>query len=266
MKNSFLNKYTLLFSLLIIFQSCKKGVEAVPEFVRPVRVEFKGLVLNDSLELISAGKVIGKAFETEFRMSSVYYNPNELITVRRIADKKVFAEFQVTKAPFKQVKILYYDGVTLADNLALTPVTNPANVGVRLRFSSSFKDVFKGPVDVEIFDTVIDWDTWQYTYISVKTVTGVNAVFGDFFELPPLQDETHSYMYRVYKSGTKEPPFTDLKDVIFEGPSMEYGELIGSYSFTGGDSRLLSLSPQLSMTDREIVTGYTAIDFSAPFK
>ena len=94
----------------------------------------------------------------------------------------------------------------------------------------------------------------------------MTATFGDFFELPPLTDPSHSYMYKVYKAGTDEPPFTDLTNVKFDAPEYEYGELVNGYSYVAGESYLLSLSPSLGMGNVEFVYGYGTIDFAAAFK
>lgn len=99
-----------------------------------------------------------------------------------------------------------------------------------------------------------------------QKVSGITAAFGEFFELPPLVDPSHNYMYKVYKEGTMEPPFTDMTNVKFEVPEYEYGELVNGYAYVAGESYLLSLSPSLSMGDVEFVSGYSAIDFAAAFK
>jgi len=269
MKAPFLYLYIIYcVCLLATLPACKKGELVNTPQERAVKMEFKGAILNDTLEFVSNNKVIGEAINTWFKMTNVYYNPHEKIQLRKKADGKVVGEFEVMPVPFLQVKRIFYDGVTATDKLELTPVSDTNNMGFRLKFATTFKDFYGGPVDVEILHLHIDYNTFEFKFTPLKTISGVTTTFGEFFELPPLATVEDSYVFKVYKAGTKDLPYTSLKNVELSNPDFYYGDLVNTYYFVAGDSRLLSISPYISFNgDHDVVTdGYSVEDFSSAFK
>jgi len=261
--------YIFFVCLLVILPACKKEELVNTPQERAVKVEFKGAILNDTLEFVANNKVIGTAINTSFIMTNVYYSPNEKIQLRKKADGKVVGEFEVMATPFLQVKKIFYDGKTATDKLDLTPPSDTNNMGFRLKFTTPFKGFIGGPVDVEILHLHINYDTYEFTMTPFKTISGVTTTFGDFFELPPLATFEDSYIFKVYKPGTKELPYTSLENVELSNPlEFNYGDITNAYYFVAGDSRLLSISPNVGFNgDHDVVTdGYSVEDFSFAFK
>jgi len=246
--------------------ACKKGEPLNPMTSPPLaKLQVQGLVLVDTIQFVLNGDVIGEAIDGSFTLKDGLYTAGDQVVVRRKDNKITVGEIVVAETPYLQIKKIFYDGTTYTDKLAVTPVSDPANMGFRLQFSTPFKDYTGGPVDVEIFDYYIDYDVFEFIYTPVKTVSNVTAVFGEFFEMPPLLPD-HFYAFRVFKAGTKEFPFTSLENVSEEFLG-SYGSL-GNLGFVPGDSQLLDISPYLSDNNgvQVIGSGYEVIDISQPFK
>ncbi|SDP99851.1 hypothetical protein SAMN05428975_5186 [Mucilaginibacter sp. OK268] len=262
-------KYLILVFALFLL-ACKKEQLLNPNQVEPVNLTIKGYVMTDTLEFVFNNKILGQAIDDAFTTSQtgVLFTPGDKIQVRKKADGKTVGNIEVAASPFNQVKKIFYDGTTLSNNLVLTPVTNPENMGLRLRFSTPFKDFYGGPVDIEIFEYTVNNDTYEITYTSVKEVKNVTGVFGDFVELEPLISTellTKQYNVKVYKAGTKELPYTSMDHVFLDDPdpNNNYSEAI---SFEKGASKLISISPNGNDDKTEIGSGYSIADFSAAFK
>ncbi|WP_442589063.1 hypothetical protein ACSBL2_23880 [Pedobacter sp. AW31-3R] len=233
----------------------------------PVKVEIKGLVLADTLEFVLDNVVIGQAIESKFSIADRLYSPGKKIHFRKKADGRVLGEYVVESEPYNQVKKIFYDGTKLMDKVELIPVSNPNNVGFRLRFVTSFPDFYGGPVDVEFFlMTRTTTRPRVTTYTSIKLVSSVTGALSGFYELPAIVEEPgfiKSYQVKVYKAGTTELPYRSFDKVNISDQTVNYGEIIGS--LTAGSSKLLSISPNI-LDDEYIGDGYNIIDLAEDFQ
>jgi hypothetical protein len=253
----------VIFLLPFFLSACKKEQLLNPaQTTSPVRFSVKGLVLTDTLEFTMNNKVLGQAIDNfEFPMGGgVLLNAGDKIQLRKKAGGKVIKEFEMAATPFNQVKKIFYDGTTLSDNITLTPVSNPDNMGFRFRFSTTFKDFYGGPVDLQLLDV----DAITFDIVPLTTIKNVTGAFGDFIELPPLKPD-HDYYFLVYKAGTEDLPYSSLENVTEEAQSNPYQLFIASGSFTKGTTQLLSISPFLVDGDK-IGQGYDIKDLSISFK
>ncbi|NHA06348.1 hypothetical protein G7092_21240 [Mucilaginibacter sp. HC2] len=249
----------LVFALFLL--ACKKEQLLNPNQGKAVSLAIKGYVMADTLEFVLNNKVLGQAIDNKFTLNGTLFNAGDKIQIRKKTDSKTIGNIEVAASPFNQVKRIFYDGTTLSNNLELTPVSKPENMGFRLTFSTPFKGFYGGPVDVELFDQYINFDTFEFIYTPVKTFKNITGAFGDFIELPPAEQD-HSYVFKVYKAGTKELPYTSMQNVNLSDPENNYGAL----DFSPGESKLLSISPNGNDGRTEIGDGYSVIDFSADFK
>ena len=262
-------KYLILVFALFLL-ACKKEQLLNPEQARPVSFTVKGLILQDTLEFTLNNKVLGQAIGAfAFPTSgTLLLNTGDKIQIRKKADHKIIGDIGTTASPFSQVKKIFYDGTTLSNNLELTPVTNPENMGFRLRFSTTAIDFYGGPVDIEIFEQIINFETFEFTYRSVKEVKNVTGAFGEFVELQPLISTEildKSYLIKVYKAGTKDLPYTSMDHVFLDDPDNNYS---AAMAFEKGASKLLSVSPT-SYADAppgDVFSGYQFEDFASAFK
>ena len=245
--------------LIIMLWACNKPEPLNNEESKVTRLLVKGYVMTDTLEFLNKGKLIGRAFETDFKMPDNLFVVHDKVVVRRKSDGKTVGEIFIADTAFIQTQKLFYDGNTLSDNLQLTPVANPENMGVRLRFFTPFADFYGGPVDIEFYDLSINFDTFEFIYTTVKVVRDVTATFSEFVELPPISPE-HNYVIKVWKAGTKELPYTSMDNVHVDDPDHNHGP----FEFAAGTSKLLSIAPSLSGTF--VLDGYTIDDFSGPFR
>lgn len=253
-------KYLLPILSLFLF-ACKKEQLLNNNPVKAVQLNIKGLVLTDTLEFTLNDKNIGEAINNEFKLNVSLFNSRDQIQVRKKNDHKAVSTISLSENPFNQTKRIFYDGVTFSDNVAITPVKNPENMGFRLRFTTTFIDFYGGSVDVEFFDEYIDYDKFEFVYKPLnKVIKNVSGAFSDFTELPPLEPD-HQYYFKVYKSGTKDLPYKSSEHVFITDPENNYGQFV---PFAKGDSQLISIMPN---GDANSVTDYyQTADLSADFK
>lgn len=232
----------------------------------PVKLEIKGLILVDTLEFVLEEKIIGEGIDGSIKISDRLYQPEQKILVRKKEDGKTVGEFIVAAQPFKQLKKIFYDGTSFTDKIELTPVANPDNMGVRMRFTSSNKLFYGGPVDVKFMIQEIDMNTFMFSYVTTDIVfKNVTSAFGEFMEIPPLVSDDltiRQYVVVVHKTGTNEHPYNDgVEYGGYPDPDFVVGNL---ESFTAGDSVLLSVIDGFS---GEVQLGaYYIQDLSTPFK
>jgi len=253
----------IIFLLPFFLSACKKEqLLNTKQAASPVSFSVKGAILQDTLEFTLNNKVLGQAidnFSFPKEGGGVLLNPGDKIQLRKKADGKVIKEFEMAATPFNQVKKIFYDGTTLSDNVTLTPVSNPDNMGFRFRFSTTFKDFYGGPVDLDFLD--VDENTFEIVpFMKVKNITGT---FGDFVEFPPLKPD-HSYYLLVYKSGTEELPYTSLENVSEDAQSNPYHKFMFYTVFKKGASQLISIS--LYINEGIVGQGYDINDLSSAFK
>ncbi len=251
----------IIFLLPFFLLACKKEQLLNPQQSSPVSFSMKGLVLTDTLEVTANNKVLGKVIDNFVFPASgtVLFNPGDKIQLRKKSDGKVIKEFEIVAKPFNQIKKIFYDGTTVSDNVTLTPVSNPDNMGFRFRFSTTFKGFYGGPVDMEFFDV----DANTFDIVPLTTTKNITGAFSDFIELQPLQPD-HDYYFKVYKAGTNELPYTSMENVETDSES-NYQQFIPFSAFTKGTSQLISISPYL-LDGYKIGQGYSIIDLTTSFK
>jgi len=258
-----------LVSLIII--SCKKE-EQLTEPADIVKLKIAGYVMTDTLEFVVREKTIGQAIEDVFTITNdsqegALFNAGDEILIRKKDNKTEVGKIRVGASPFNQRKKIFFDGKVLSENLVLTPVSSPANMGFRLQFSTIFPDFYGGPVDVEFFEqSRLTRPPRTVTYTSVKLIKNVTGAFGDFIELLPLTVEsgkTKAYVFKVYKGDTKELPYTKLDNVALSDPANNYGTLGDVGGFVPGSSMLISISPYLA--NGKVNDGYQTRDFAFAF-
>lgn len=274
-----MKKFNYLILLLIFLSfSCKKEQLLYSSYGKTLQLEIKGYVVTDTLEFVKDNEVICTASGQSFKMKGNLYFANSgfiNIQIRKKGDSKIIGNFQFTDKPYYQLKKIFYDGTTISDNVERTAVSNPENMGIRVRFSSTFSNFYGGPVDIQLFvETQID-EPYSKTVTPIKMFRNVTGTFSEFAELPPLAIDTvtgkkYAYTYKVYKAGTTEPPYNNLdsSNSIVEDFDTNYG-YEGLDYFKSGDSRLLSISPLLSDigTGKLVLdVGYVVVDYSSAFK
>lgn len=251
----------IIFFLPFFLLACKKEQLLNRENASPVSFNLQGAVLStDTLELVYNNKVLGEFPYSKAPFGGALFTPGDKLQLRKKADKKLLKEFEVATSPYNQVKKFFYDGTTLADNITVTPVTNPDNMGFRFRFSTTFKDFYGGPVDLDFLD--VDENTFEIVpLMRVKNVTGT---FGDFVEFPPLKPD-HSYYLLVYKTGTEELPYSSLENVTDDAQSNPYHRFMTYDGFIKGASQLISISPNI-VDGNKVGQGYDVQDLASIFK
>lgn len=265
-----MNHFFRYFSFLLLFgaASCKKATLLHEGTQSVVKVRMNGYIMSDTLDTYYNGVSTGALYESSFGEFStgVILKPGKEVLIRKRSDGTKVSQFVIADTPFNQVIKLFYDGATLSDNIEVTPVSNPANTGIRLSFSTPFADFYGGPVDIEIFHSAFDWNLFSYTFTSVKKIVNVTSAFGDFFELPPLpasDDITyHAYALKVYKAGTTELPYSSMDKVLISDPENNYGQL----PFVAGGSQLLIISPGTADNNTVVTDGYQYVDIASAFR
>jgi len=252
---------------ILILLACEKITPLDdPNSATPVKMDIKGLVLTDTLEFVLDNVVIGQAIESQFSISDRLYSPGKKIQIRKKTGKTVVGEIEIEEEPRNQVKKIFYDGTTFTDKIDLTPVSNPDNMGVRMKFSSSSKLFYGGPVDVKFMIQEIDMNTFSFSYVNTDLIfKNVTSSFGDFHEVPPLvSDDTtlRQYVVVVHKAGTNEAPYKNGIELGgYPDPNVVLGNLD---TFTAGESVLLSIAD--TFASETLLDSYRIEDLSTPFK
>lgn len=213
----------------------------------------------DTLQFVLEGKVIGEGIDGDIKIGDRLYNPGQKIEIRRKADQKAIGEFMVAPEPYKQVKKIFYDGTTFTDKIELTPVKDPNNMGVKFRFTSTSAAFYGGPVDIELFDSYIDFNLFEFVYTPIETIPNITSGFSGFIELPPLAPD-HSYEFKIYKVGTKEQPYNN-SSLVTTDPATNYGQL----GFDAGKSKLIAISPAKT-GNGTVSNGYSVQDLTYAFQ
>lgn len=236
-------KRIIPFFLLILFAAgCMKKEAALPT-PGIVKLNIKGFSIGDTLEFVHDGNVVATAaanlgFDETVLMSIKMDKEN--ISVQKKGGTEAIGNFDVNTAPFSQTKRIYFDGTALIDNVELTPVSDPANMGLRVSFKTSYPCFSGAPVDVELFEQLWDMNTFEIAYRPLNIIIpDVGSSFSGFYELPEListPEMFRSYKFKVYKAGTKEPALTDKADLSFLPDSQNH---YGSIYFVPGESQLL---------------------------
>jgi len=258
-------KYFFLLVSLLTLASCKKQELFHQDQEKLVQVNLQGLILSDTLEFLINDNIISTGFDNTFITNGKLYSANSKVQIRKKSTTKSLGEFTLG-TNFNQTRKIFYDGINVSDNVELTPVTNPDNMGIRVNFSTTFGAFYGGPVDVELFVQKLDYETFEFTYTSFKVIKNVTGSFSEFIELPTLETaDTYllRYAIKVYKAGTKELPYTDKVDLSNVDPANIVSTID---NFVPGDSQLLSISPATSDPFTMLGDSYNIQDYSSAFK
>lgn len=261
--------YTLLtaFLLVLLAAGCSKE-ELAMDTPHAVKLRIRGFAAKDTLEFVSGDTVLLTAipdngFDQIFLLV-VKEKPRQL-QIRKKGTAAVIENLSIQASPFDQDKRIYYDGVKVSDKIELTPVKDVRNGGMRLMFTSGgYRYFYGGPVDIQIFHRRLDMNTFDYSDTPVKMVSNVTDSFGEFIELPEVISTDQiweSYVFRVYKAGTTEMPYTEGADY-----SNLYEPYTGDLPLAVGKSELLVISPNYYDGGATLGNGYTVNDLSVYFR
>jgi hypothetical protein len=233
-----------------------------------IKLTLKGYSQGDTLEALNNDVVIATmradmSFETISVMA--INGEKEQVALRKKGTKEILSTFEVGRQPFMQTKKIFFDGKKIDDKIELTPVTNPANMGFRMMFKTNYAHFYGGPVDIIIYEQEVNQVTFEFGFKEIKTCKDISDSFSSFIELPALisTDEiVRSYVYKVFKAGTKELPYTAAADLSYlSDPEYNYGYI---EDFKAGDSRLLIIGPYY--TDNFLFDSYQVDNIAVFFK
>lgn len=235
--------YTFLIAL--VATACNKKELAMPT-ASVVKMTFRGYSFDDTLEVVKGNEVLAtlRANSSFEAITLIAVNNDKAqVGLRKKGTTEIISTIDVNRVPFNQEKKIFFDGKTVNDKMELTPVSNPANIGFRICFKTDFPYFYGGLVDFIIFEQSVDNNTYEFTNKEVTTVKNVGSAFSDFVELPRListDQVTKSYIFKVYKAGTRELPYKEGVD-LSAIPDFEfyYGNIDGK----AGESALLKVSP-----------------------
>lgn len=255
------------FTTIILATGCSKKEPALPA-PAVIKLTLKGYSQGDTLEAVNNNAVIATmradmSFETISLIA--ISGEKEQVTLRKKSTKEILSTFEVTRQPFVQTKKIFFDGKKVDDKIELTPVSNPNNMGFRMMFKTNYAHFYGGPVDIVLYEQTVNQVTYEFSFKEIKICKDIGDSFSSFIELPPLisTDEiVRSYVYKVFKAGTKELPYTAAADLTYmSGPEYNYGNI---EDFKAGDSRLLIIGPYY--TDNYLGDGYQVDNIALYFK
>lgn len=261
-------KKILLLLLPVLFAAACMKKEAAMPTPDVVKLNIKGFSMDDTLEFVHEGITIATAAANQGFDQTVMMavkSGKDSIAVRKKGSTETIGQLEVNATPFFQSKKVYFDGATVTDNVELTPVSNPANMGFRASFKTAYPYFYGGPVDIELFEQKWDMNTFEITYHPLNiTIPAVGGAFSGFYELPELvstPDVLRSYKFKVYKAGTKETVFTEQADLSgIPDPQNQYGTIY----FTAGESQLLVIDFYYS--DATVFDDFSVQDIAAQFR
>lgn len=256
--------FIYILTITSFITACGKKELAMPS-TTAVKVTLAGYSFDDTLEAVK-GNVVIATLRANSGFSQIVLvavnNDKEQISLRKKGTTEILSTFDVNRTPFEQKKRIFFDGKTINDKIELTPVSNPGNVGFRIQFKTDFPYFYGGPVDFIIWEQHVDESTYEYTFEKVKEIKNVGNAFSDFVELPKLINTdlvTKTYVFKVFKAGTEELPYTEGAD-LSNISSMEYNFGIIE-NMKAGDSKLLIVRPYY--TDRMVGDSYEVEDIAS---
>jgi len=243
---SICQSFIYILTITLLITACnKKELAITPTAV--VKMTLQGYNADDTLEVVKGNEVLTtlKANSTFQALALVVIrNDKEQIGLRKKRTKEIISTIDVNRAPFQQLKKIFFDGKTVSDKMEVTPVSNPGNIGFRLWFTTDFPYFYGGPVDFVISKVTYDNITYDFTFTPVKTIKNVGNTFSEFIELPLLtstEQETSLYILRVFKAGTTELPYKEGVDLsALPEPQFYYCPIDG---LRAGQSALFKVSP-----------------------
>lgn len=255
------------FFLAVVVTACNKKELAMPT-PSVVKMTFRGYSFDDTLEVVKGNELLAtlranSSFEAIALIA--VNNDKEQVGLRKKGTTEIISMIDVNKVPFQQRTKIFFDGKTVNDKMELTPVSNPANIGFRICFKTDFPYFYGGPVDFIIWERAMDNFTYEYTDKEITTVKNVGSAFSEFVELPHLSSTdqvTNSYVFRVYKAGTRELPYKEGVD-LSAIPDLEfyYGNIDGK----AGESALLKVSPYY-YSDTQLSESFAVEDIAYFFR
>lgn len=262
-----MKRYLFLLVMICVLSACGKK-ELAMSTPAVVKLTIKGYSMGDTLEVIDGSAVIAtlradQGF-AEFVQVSVKGEQQQM-EIRKKRTKEVLGTIAVDRTPFMQTKRLYYDGKKMDDKIALTPVSKPGYMGIRMQFKTDFPYFYGGPVNITVYKRELNMITYEYTDELVRRLAVLPEVFSDFLELPMVEstDELwRSYIFKVSKAGTDELPYTSEADLSgLYDINNTYGDIS---NLKEGDSRLYIIGPYYDK--KAVGDGYRTDDISAAFK
>lgn len=224
--------------------ACKKGEPVYSAVTTPVSLTLQGFILDDTLEIVVKDKVICTAFDNSFIMKGNLFTAGTEMIIRKKKDGKQVGQFNLDAAPYYQTKKIFFDGTAIRDKIVLDPVSSPDHMGFKVRFQTTFIDFYGGPVDIQLYDQAVDNNTYDYTLTPIRLISNVKASYGGFVEIsvPANTDAiTHFLLFKVFKTGTTQLPYTSTDNLSISDPDNNYGPL----DYIKGSSQLLTISPSL---------------------
>lgn len=255
--------FIYLLAITSFITACSKKELAMPS-TAVVKVTLAGYSFGDTLEAVRGNVVIAtlRANSGFSEIALIAVNGDkEQIGIRKKGTTAILSTFDVNRAPFEQQKRIFFDGKKIDDKIELTPVTNPKNVGFRIQFKTDFPYFYGGPVDFVFWEQDVDESTYEYTFKKITELKNVDNAFSDFVELPELintSQVTKSYVFKVFKAGTEELPYTEEAD-LSNISSIEYNFGIIN-NMKAGESKLFIVRPYY--TDKMVGDSYEVEDIA----
>jgi len=228
-------------------QSISVNYDGTTVYDGSVLLNIKGYSGNDVMEFLMDGKVL-KTGTGSILVENLPININtgqtREVQIRKQGETNILATKTIVAGTATQSLTFYYDGVTIVDQINLTPPTNPANINISVKFESTLPN-YRGPVDFVVFiqdSGLPETSPMRYTPTPYKITLPIDGSFGQTIELPPIGDDTKNYTFRVFKSGTTDGiPYDTSGDVLmplrfpYYSPQFNPGK---SYVFIAKDSRV----------------------------
>lgn len=165
---------------------------------------------------------------------------NRLVEVRKRGETAVLASQVIVPDQEKQEFKFYYDGEKNISTINVGPLSNPENMLVIARFSSTV-GVYAGPADFVLFKNV----NGVVTNLKEKIELPEDGSFGKTIELPSLPPKG-VYYGKIVKRGTiSELPYNTANEML---PIRPLYEII--VNFTAGGAAIFSLKDNKVVRER----------------
>ncbi|SEW34937.1 hypothetical protein [Chitinophaga arvensicola] len=256
-----------ILGMSLFVMGCNKKELALPS-PAVIKLTLQGYSLGDTLEALKGKEVIAtlRANSSFSTIALITINDDQQkIDVRKKGATDILGSFEVGRTPFSQTKRIFFDGKTVQDKMEVTPVTNPANTGFRIKFQTDFPYFYGGAVDFIVWQQSVDMNTYEYTFTKMQEIKNVGSAFSGFIELPGLVSTDqiwNTYVFKVFKTGTTELPYTDEADVSgIQVPEYNFGIMD---NMKAGESKLFLVRPYY--TGNAVGESYEVEDISYFFR
>lgn len=234
-----------------------------------VQLKIKGFALNDELEFLLDGKVVGSGTGAEFPqilVIGIETGEKRKLQIRKKDESTFLLNKDIISDQAIQNVTFFYDGEQLFDKIDVGKPVNQANMLLSIRFSSSIEQ-YRGPADLILYITDM-YGEERPTDFRIAIPAG--GAFSTAIELPPLSEAAYeSYNYKLVKRGTTDElpyDFSSLTMPVKEGTG------IRNLVFKAGSSSILVLSDILEEIKfgpvflRGTLIGISEIDIAEYFK